>query len=436
MAKAKTTLTTIMLSGLMEPVRFGGLIAKRWPVVCGALLVAAVGGLLLWSPWVPREPIYDGHPISHWLTNWKIVSSLEYTDLPDHHSIRQAVGDSNAVPFLIKALRRDAWLGAAYYRKWLWPKLPSALQAHLPPPAADNPAIRLNALYVLSQMESLAQPAIPALIQTSKQDEQLPVRYRAMWALADIGKGDRNATAALTQAIKDNDWNISVVATKALSKIDPEAPVREGASVAALVRRLRSLNPNGPGAMPAAEFLTGLNKGDSNVTAAVTEALRDVNRWIREAATNALPRIDPGAALEAGIPAARVVSQAYTSLPARTAVAGALARGDTRVVGAFAAVLNDSDQNLRYTAGLVLAATHPQTAAKVAVTMLKNSDSSIRLSAVTILGQVGKRDTNAISGLVEALQDREYNVRSAATNWLINFAPEAAAKAGIKMPSP
>jgi HEAT repeat protein len=419
-------------------VRTVELIAKRWPTACGALLLAAVGALWLWSPWVPPEPIYDGHRISHWLTNWKTVSLLEYTDQPDHHSIEQAVGDSNAVPFLIKALRRDARLGAACYRKWVWPRLPSGIQAHLPPPAPDNSAIRLNAVYVLSQMGSLAQPAIPALIQTSKQDEQLPVRYRAMWALADIGKGDRNATAALTQAIKDTDLKIGIVATKALSKIDSEAPIREGASFAALIRRLRGLSTTGlgPGPTTAAEFLTGLNKGDSNVTAAVTDALRDVDRWIREAATNALPRIDPGAALEAGVPVALVVSQAYTSLQARTAIAGALARGDTRVVAAFTAALNNPDQNVRYTAGLVLSATHPQTAANVAVTMLTNSDASIRRSAVTVLGQVGKRDTNAMSRLVEALQDGEYNVRSAATKWLINVDPEAAASAGVKVPPP
>jgi HEAT repeat protein len=422
----------------MSPVRTGELIAKRWPVLGVVLLVAVAGGLLLWSPWVPQEPVYDGHKISYWLTNWKIVSSLDYTDQLDHHSISQAVGDSNAVPFLIKALSRDAWFGAACYRKWIWPKLPPGIQAHLPPPAPDNPTIRLNAIYVLSQMGYLPQPAIPALIQTSRQDEQLQVRYQAMWALADIGKSDRNATAALTQAIKDKDWNIGIVAAKALSKIDPEAPVREGASVAALVRRLRALSTTGlgPGPTTAAEFITGLNKGDSNVTAAVTDALRDVDRWIREAATNALTRIDPGAALEAEIPAALVVSQAYTSLPARTAVAGALAHGDTRVVAAFTAVLNDTDPGPRYTAGLVLSATHPPTAANVAVTMLTNSDVSIRRSAVTILGQVGKRDTNAMSRLVEALQDGEYNVRSAATNWLINIDPEAAASAGVKVPPP
>ena len=68
--------------------------------------------------------------------------------------------------------------------------------------------------------------------------------------------------------------------------------------------------------------------------------------------------------------------------------------------------------------------------------MLNNSDVNIRQSAVTVLGQAGKRDTNAMAELVAALQNDEYNIRSAATNWLRHADPEAAAKAGVKMPSP
>ena len=170
--------------------------------------------------------------------------------------------------------------------------------------------------------------------------------------------------------------------------------------------------------------------------AAVTEALNDENRSTRDAATNALLRIEPAAALEAGTPVARLVSQAYDDLDIRTAVAGALAHGDTRVIAAYTAALNGTELSIRYVAGLVLAEIHPQTAAKVAVTMLNNSDVNIRQSAVTVLGQAGKRDTNAMAELVAALQNDEYNIRSAATNWLRHVDPEAAAKAGVKMPSP
>ena len=197
-------------------------------------------------------------------------------------------------------------------------------------------------------------------------------------ALVNVGKGDRNAAAALTHALKDKDWNVAIEATKALSKFDPEAAAQEGASIAGLVRRLRGLRQNGPRPVflmspaaepvflmsPAAELLTSLKKGNSNVIAAVTEALNDENRSTRDAATNALLRIEPAAALEAGTPVARLVSQAYDDLDFRTAVAGALAHGDTRVIAAYTAALNGTELSIRYVAGLFLAEIHPQTAAK------------------------------------------------------------------------
>jgi hypothetical protein len=103
------------------------------------LPLAAVVGLLWWSPWVPRvppEPVYDGKPISYWFTN-RITSSLTMSPVPP----KTLLSDSNAVPFPIRELKRDSWIGAAVYRKQVWPKLPSSIQKHLPAPA-DHPMVR------------------------------------------------------------------------------------------------------------------------------------------------------------------------------------------------------------------------------------------------------------------------------------------------------
>jgi hypothetical protein len=54
----------------MEVVKAGEVIAKRWPVVGGVLLVAAAGGALwLASLNHEPEPVYNGMRISYWLTN-------------------------------------------------------------------------------------------------------------------------------------------------------------------------------------------------------------------------------------------------------------------------------------------------------------------------------------------------------------------------------
>jgi HEAT repeat protein len=191
---------------------------SRLYLVCGALLAAAAVGLLWWSPWVPQEPVYAGpvgpplylrtesHPLSFWLTN---SSSLLPSGLP---------GDSNAVPFLIKALQRERSLGAAFYRKWLWPKLPPPIQRHLPPPA-DNWVARNNAARLLG---------ITALTRTLTHDDNPKVRVGAALALGNVGKGAAAAVAALTEALKDRDLSVRLFATNALLKIDPEAAIKAG----------------------------------------------------------------------------------------------------------------------------------------------------------------------------------------------------------------
>ncbi len=149
----------------------------------GVLLVAAVGGLLWWPPRQPPDPVYNGKPLSYWLTN--ILSgfspSLALDPWMGHAPPKwewEAVPPPSAVPFLIKALERDSWFGASIYRKQVWPKLPPSIKRHLPPPV-DNPTIRRQAAYLLGQMGPMAKPATPALIRASKQDDDPVVRLLA-----------------------------------------------------------------------------------------------------------------------------------------------------------------------------------------------------------------------------------------------------------------
>jgi hypothetical protein len=115
---------------------------------------------------------------------------------------RSLLADSNAVPFLIKALKRDSWIGAAVYRKQVWPKLPPAIQSHLPPPPpADIIWLRENAAKFLDRMGPMAEPAIPALIQALKEDDDLTVREFAAAALGNIGREGSTVTRPSTSVI-------------------------------------------------------------------------------------------------------------------------------------------------------------------------------------------------------------------------------------------
>ena len=188
---------------------------NRRYLVVGLLLVAAVG----WAGWqaVRRgapEPVYQGKPLSYWLTN--------YASPP-----RSLMSDSNAVPFLIRALRRDSWIGAAVYRKQVWPNLPAPMQKHLPPPI-DHKEIRFAAALLLHGMGPVAKPAIPALIQTVRRDDNPNVRSLALAALGHVGNDDGNVLAILTRALNDRDGHIRQMATNTLLTIDPEAAAKAG----------------------------------------------------------------------------------------------------------------------------------------------------------------------------------------------------------------
>ena len=309
------TLTAVPGSGSINDVRIGGLMAKRWRVVCGALLVAAAGALLWWSPWEPREPVYEDRPVSYWISHPRSI-------LEPPPSLQ---GDSNAVPFLVEALKRDSWIGAAIYRKQVWPRLPKGMQQHLPAPANRVDA-RETAVNYLRRMGPLAEPAIPALIRALKEDEEPHVRMNAVAALGSTGKASGIVIKALTETWLGTNRNMGEQAHRALSQLGREAQLaayiqgskegrREkrilaatilgrigegsGAAVAALTEALKDEDWL---VRQSAAVALGQIAGENSVAvAAVTEALRDTNRVVRIEATNALMQIDPEAAAKAGV---------------------------------------------------------------------------------------------------------------------------------------
>jgi hypothetical protein len=198
---------------------------NRLYLLCGMMLVAAVGGLLWWTvramPRQGPEPVYDGILLSDYIAGRQLGRAI-----PPPMSLLR---DTNAVPFIIRALKTDSWFGAAWYRKWLWPRLTPSIRRHLPPPYADahaNPIIQSWAAEMLASMGSIAKPAIPALIRVLKKNESAYVRAAAAQALGDLGNGDKSAIAALTEALSNDEMSVRGSASGALEKVDPEAPAR------------------------------------------------------------------------------------------------------------------------------------------------------------------------------------------------------------------
>jgi hypothetical protein len=218
-------------------------------LLCSVLLVGVVAGVLWWSPWEPREPVYDGKPLTYWLDRTATPTNIPllvptsmatrhwYPAYPTAmHAVPRSVwidlvrhDSSNAVPFLVRALRQDTSLGAATYREWLWPRLPPPLRQHLPSPSRSVNRPR-TAAFLLSDMGREAKPAVPALIGELKKNSDDIVRIETVWALWQIGHGDTNVTAALFWALQDKSRVVRMYVTNALLYLDIEAATKAGLS--------------------------------------------------------------------------------------------------------------------------------------------------------------------------------------------------------------
>src|SRR5262245_8675003 len=193
---------------------------KIFAVVIGLGIIIGIRAILV--PSSPPDPVYDGKPLSYWLTHEKISQStsgiitsepaLDYTRL-----------DTNAIPYLVYAFeRRDGRARRGYAQIWI--KLPSQLQSRLPKPR-DTRAIRGLALAYLLKLEVFNSPqAISAMVRTIEDDEE--TYWLKWWAIFFLEKGQSKDPAviqALCHGLKDKDERVREECTNALRTLDPVA---------------------------------------------------------------------------------------------------------------------------------------------------------------------------------------------------------------------
>jgi hypothetical protein len=295
--------------GSMKHVRIGGLLAKRCPVVGGMLLVAAAVGLLWWSPWEPREPVYQGKPLRYWLRGYRAggwsswnSSTPEAADEAIKH-----IG-TNAIPILLRMLpRSDSALDKKLF-KWSYTwrhwagkqpffKIPP--MAHLPSYESDEathafmalgpeagsavpsliylldqnlpPSTQCNIEVVLAWTGPTARQAVPALLKRL-QDASPYVRGNALYALGCIHAESESAVPRIAKALGDPDANVRGQAAAALQAYGAEAK----SAVPALLETLKK-HPRYP--------------------ANIVDGPRDPTDDAKEA----LKAIDPEAAAKAGL---------------------------------------------------------------------------------------------------------------------------------------
>lgn len=197
---------------------------KRYAILamlCFAGVLSSVLSLALSR----REPRYEGKRISHWINHLQATQSNDSQVSHIFDSVEVSFKsrgmtfdpgqivfpkvDSNAVPYLIKALDRPSGRLSHVYCLML-SKLPECMQRRLPvPKVVRKESGQLAVLEVLRRLDAQAMPAIPKIADLVRRDESDVVRLYAVYGLTRFATNDKRAATALEQAMNE-DRNILI----------------------------------------------------------------------------------------------------------------------------------------------------------------------------------------------------------------------------------
>ena len=149
-------------------------------------------------------------------------------------------------------------------------------------------------------------------------------------------------------------------------------------------------------------------KGDPRMIAALTAALKDSDKEVRETAMHALVQMRDPSIFE---PLVQALKDGSPDVREQAAFGLGQLR-DRRAVAALGEALKDSNADVREQAAFALGQLRDRAAIAGLATAIKDSDADVREQAVFALGQI--RDVGAVDGLATALHDANADVRQQA----------------------
>jgi len=255
-----------------------------------AILPVALLACFAWQMMKPREPVYEGKPLSVWLEGYCLPTIDGPEGWRKTNKVVQEIG-TNAIPALMRMLRaRD-----------------SALRVKLMALAQKQRIIRIKyitggrrnfeAARGLEALGARASNAVPALIEMYDQnDPSLSVlQQQIAGVLGCIGPPAKAAVPSLLRRVRDPNNFVRLNAVFALGQIHADAE----SVVPALIESLSDSD-----ALARANAADGLRNFGTAATSAVpalVQSLNDTDSIARERAEWALKKIDPEAAAKAGV---------------------------------------------------------------------------------------------------------------------------------------
>jgi HEAT repeat protein len=161
----------------------------------------------------------------------------------------------------------------------------SASAANVPALAAllQDSDRRIRVVGIAGLGRSRSREAIASLIEALNREKDSVVRYEAVRALRQLAEHTREAIPPLVGALKDPTLLVQLAAVMALGEIGPSA----GAAIPELVNGLKHTDWT---LRQHAAMALG-NIGADDALPALTEALKDEHEKVRQAATEALQKI-------------------------------------------------------------------------------------------------------------------------------------------------
>jgi HEAT repeat protein len=252
---------------------------KRWRVIIIIFASSALMAVATWQVLRPREPVFEGKPLSFWLQGYDPIRGTE----PGNQKADEVVSQigTNAIPTLLRMLSSGdppfiLKLKALVHRQhFITFRRRTTANQHF------------EAVKAFQRLGPSARGAVPALIEIYEQNLSAASQIETAHALGSIGPPASPAVPALLAGMTNLDANVRRETAFVLGQIhaepalvapaltnslhDPSLPVRMAAIIA--------LRTFGAGAKPAAPSLFPL--------------LNDPDKNIREEAAFTLKLIDP-----------------------------------------------------------------------------------------------------------------------------------------------
>jgi HEAT repeat protein len=262
-------------------------VQRRTKFIIALCLLAAIGGLA-WILWRPREPVYQGKRLSHWLEhydgNFSTITEQSWMRQADE-AIRQ-IG-TNAIPIL---LERIAEKDSALKKKLLlWSPMKLQQALGVVPARMRNSEGRCG----FEALGTNARCAVPALIRIYDTTYTWRAQYNSLQAIGEVGIYDPEAVSFLISVLESPDAHDEAIRALCKSRVEPQLvmPI--------LIKELKD-----PTSQAILEPVQALGRFGPEAKAAVPlliACLANKDPIIRRSAGESLKQIDAEAAVKAGV---------------------------------------------------------------------------------------------------------------------------------------